>query len=115
MILFLGAFTMSYSLATPHRRILFVLSTLAVIIIVLLLSLSLLLSSGTLRLGSAGGSDPNGVTYGSLINPDGLASGCMIDPNGGCFHTIHLVYGAGINPDGGKSQLAIGPVIEPNG
>jgi hypothetical protein len=121
VILFLGAITMSYSLATLHRRILFVLSTIAVIIIVLLLSLSLLFSSGMLRLGSAGGVDPNGATNGSMINLDGLASGCTTDPNGGCFHAAHIAWGHGpypghgSDPDGSMNQLAMGPVIEPNG
>ena len=94
---------MSYSLATPHRRILFVLSALAVIIIVLLLSFSLLLSSGMLRLSSAGGADPNGVTNGSMINPDGLAAGGCMDPNGGSC------------PSHAGGLLATGVMIDPNG
>ena len=73
---------MSYSLATPHRRIFLALCALVVLIIVLLLSLSLLLSASGVRLGTYPGVDPNGVTNGSMINPDGLAAGVMIDPNG---------------------------------
>lgn len=94
---------MSYQLSTPRRRILLVLSALVVLIIVLLLSLSLLLSSGTLRLGSAGGADPNGVANGSMINPDGLAAGSCIDPNGGSC----LSHASGL--------LATGPGIDNNG
>jgi hypothetical protein len=92
---------MSQNLSTPIRRIPLLLSVLVVLIIVLLLSISLLLSSGALRLGSAGGADPNGVTNGSMINPDGLASGCSADPNGGsCQSHAGGLLAAGVTIDG---------------
>ena len=93
---------MSHTFVMRARRIPLLAYVLVVLALVLLLSLSLLLSSGALRLGSAGGADPNGVTNGSMINPDGLAAGCMIDGNGGCLsHASHL--------------LATGPGIDNNG
>jgi hypothetical protein len=77
VILFPGGFPM---MTTQIRRIPLLVSVLVVLLIALLLSLSLLLSFGALA--GIGGSGPNGVTNGSMINPDGLAAGSGMDGNG---------------------------------
>jgi hypothetical protein len=90
---------MSQNLQTQVRKVPLIISVLVVLIIVLLLSLTLLRFSGVL--GTYPSPDPNGVTNGSMINPDGLASGCSTDPNGGsCQPHANGLLAAGSGMDG---------------
>jgi hypothetical protein len=55
-------------------------------IVLILLSLSLWLASGrhgVYRMGAGPSIDGNGVTWGSMINPDGVAFGAGQSPDGG--------------------------------
>jgi len=99
-------------LSTQIRRIPLVVSVLVVLLLTLLLCLALLRFSGALA--GAGGSDPNGVTNGSMINPDGVAGSPAVDPNG-------LACNAASDPNGHPCQshagglLAAGITIDGNG